>query len=880
MEYYNITALNNELTKLENTKNNIKNSLMNKGQNIADDRPFSNYVQNIDALGTVHQFNTKAEMDTTTNLPKGTLGIVYSDYKYSEVDTVFTDSIYLPKKLSYTYNEISNLGNNYILGELEVDENTLYARASVYDDGSETSITVSINGTMYNYVWENNVWTRLDADKGYIQISISNNLVYRTCTVYATQLFQLHDGFNLGGIYNYRNGWNAVNTQFTALAGDIWENTAYVNGGIVIGTLQVTENLTRENINKKLNVWNKFTNLSTISNDISFLFDNSTQRLLPHIVANNVINMAGIYNNCINLIDIDLSGINTINTVNMSNLFANCSNLNYLYLNDLYTNSVISMNNLFSNCTNLNAIYCSNWNTVNVKYTDNMFRNCENIYEIDLVNFVVTNLDHSANMFCNCTNLYDIKLTNWNLIQIRNIDNMFNNCNYLYNSCIYNIVNILPNAMQLENRDIVSVGIDVNRYNGEESLILINKSYVNVPSPYNLFYNIGYVDSTYTVQYTEVNKTANYDINGDILNNVLIDIAGLGYNNIMIDDNRNKCATLQNLPSGIFNKANFVEVNLSKLNLCKISNFYSIFGSAPNLAIVNFGNYNLYNVVNLCGAFRGCRNLTSIRPNLNWNTSNCVDMDLLFANCNKYQYFSSVSSWDVSNVKSMRTMFWNCSRSSSFGVGNWDVSNVTSMYGMFHNCNYVTSFSVSNWNTINVKDFSLMFSGCTRISQLNNIYNWDMSNAVNIDCMFAGCTGLVNLDLSNWNVCNVVTMSNLSASDNLYMLRGLFGNCYSLSNLRVDTWDTSNFSMIDGIFYNCTNLSNINIANWNTANVKTMRSTFYNCKKLETLDIANWDTSNVTNLGGIFQECSNLKSVDISNWNVAKVNYIGYMFSG
>ena len=50
MEYYNIIALNNELTKLENTKNNIKNSFINRGQNITNDR-YQNRWAELNAVG-------------------------------------------------------------------------------------------------------------------------------------------------------------------------------------------------------------------------------------------------------------------------------------------------------------------------------------------------------------------------------------------------------------------------------------------------------------------------------------------------------------------------------------------------------------------------------------------------------------------------------------------------------------------------------------------------------------------------------------------------------------------------------------------------------------------------------------------------------------
>lgn len=69
----------------------------------------------------------------------------------------------------------------------------------------------------------------------------------------------------------------------------------------------------------------------------------------------------------------------------------------------------------------------------------------------------------------------------------------FHGCNNLSDASIANIVNMLPNASQLTNQYISSIGLNLARFDDDQLRILNNKGYIDaIPKPVGLTYNITY----------------------------------------------------------------------------------------------------------------------------------------------------------------------------------------------------------------------------------------------------------------------------------------------------------------------------------------------------------------------------------------------------
>ena len=122
--------------------------------------------------------------------------------------------------------------------------------------------------------------------------------------------------------------------------------------------------------------------------------------------------MAGLFENCSNLLDIDVSSFNTSNNADMSYMFTGCSNLTKLDLTNFDTSKVGKMGGMFMGCKNLRVLDLSNFDTSNVWMmceewqTNGMFQDCENLSTIYVGNGWNTNKVYFSNdMFLNCTSL-------------------------------------------------------------------------------------------------------------------------------------------------------------------------------------------------------------------------------------------------------------------------------------------------------------------------------------------------------------------------------------------------------------------------------------------------------------------------------------------
>ena len=103
----------------------------------------------------------------------------------------------------------------------------------------------------------------------------------------------------------------------------------------------------------------------------------------------------------------EIKGINKFNTnkvINMEGMFQECNNLINLELN-FDTSNVTNMACMFNECHVLKEIKGINkFNTNKVIYMRRMFQQCNNLINLDL-NFDTSNIIDMENMFFNCNNM-------------------------------------------------------------------------------------------------------------------------------------------------------------------------------------------------------------------------------------------------------------------------------------------------------------------------------------------------------------------------------------------------------------------------------------------------------------------------------------------
>lgn len=215
------------------------------------------------------------------------------------------------------------------------------------------------------------------------------------------------------------------------------------------------------------------------------------------------------------------------------------------------------------------------------------------------------------------------------------------------------------------------------------------------------------------------------------------------------------------------------------------------------------------------------------------------------------------------------SMFYYFQATTISGLDILDTSNVTNMTEMFGYCQKLTSLDVSSWNTSNVIDMFGIFEACYKLTSVGDLSNWNTSKATNMDLMFYYCPVLTNLNVSNFNTSNVLSMTQMFEGS-------------TLDYLDVSNWNTSKVTNMSWMFKNCSNLATLDLSNWNTSKVTKMQEMFSGSAVLTKIYASDlWSTTNVTSSTNMFKDCSKLSgaiSYDSGKTDATYANYTtGYL---
>lgn len=129
-----------------------------------------------------------------------------------------------------------------------------------------------------------------------------------------------------------------------------------------------------------------------------------------------------VFANCRNLIDLDVSGLDSSNATNMTCMFYGCNNLEHIVgVENWDVSNVQSFNSMFYNCNNLQSLDLHNWYTPNViNFINNkerkeggfyyMFFMCKSLSYLDISNFINDNHATCMFMLAGCWNLGAVDL--------------------------------------------------------------------------------------------------------------------------------------------------------------------------------------------------------------------------------------------------------------------------------------------------------------------------------------------------------------------------------------------------------------------------------------------------------------------------------------
>ncbi len=162
--------------------------------------------------------------------------------------------------------------------------------------------------------------------------------------------------------------------------------------------------------------------------DSSYIFSGFTSlesiEGLEYIDTSNVTNMFAMFENCNNLVSLDLQHFNTSNVTNMGYMFSECTSLTNLDISNFNTSKVVNMMFLFYNCYSLDSINLQNFDTSNVINMSSMFEGCESLLFLDISNFNTSNVTNMSRLF---TSLYinDLDVSSFDTSKVTDMHSMF-----------------------------------------------------------------------------------------------------------------------------------------------------------------------------------------------------------------------------------------------------------------------------------------------------------------------------------------------------------------------------------------------------------------------------------------------------------------------
>ena len=157
---------------------------------------------------------------------------------------------------------------------------------------------------------------------------------------------------------------------------------------------------------------------------------------ISNLDTSRVTTMENMFNNCENLIKIDFGNINTSLVTNMKYMFRECYSLTFINTTKFNTSRVETMEDMFSLCRKLKAVDVSSFDTSNVKTMLGMFNDCNELMYADLSNFKTNSLTSIQCLFCHAKELIYVNLGNFSLDF--HDEDPFNNTPFKLKICIQN----------------------------------------------------------------------------------------------------------------------------------------------------------------------------------------------------------------------------------------------------------------------------------------------------------------------------------------------------------------------------------------------------------------------------------------------------------
>ncbi|WP_457952180.1 bacterial Ig-like domain-containing protein [Lactiplantibacillus pentosus] len=601
--------------------------------------------------------------------------------------------------------------------------------------------------------------------------------------------------------------------------------------------------------------------LAEAYSDTSYMFNNSgfssiamaTSASDASKLTSQVTSMAYMFNNCTQLMSLDLSKFDTHNVTDMSHMFNGDENLGKLVISTYSpnnpdqtfdTSNVTNMSHMFTRCDALGNLDVSGFITSKVTNMSHMFEYCY-ATTLDVANFDTSQVTDMQAMFNNAVHVKTLDLSNFDTHLITNMDNMFTNCESLTSL-------ILPTHF-----------VDQQ-----------------VTSMKQMFTNCATLTSIDLVDDFDTRNVTNMDqLFSGCQKLTSLDVSQLDTSHITnMADFFNDCESLTNIEG------------LTHLNTASVTTMANMFSNCRSLTALDLSNFETSRVTTMANMFNNCASLPALDVS-SLDTSQVVNMANMFAGC------AALSALDTTplkttNVTNMSGMFKGDRALVSLDISKLGTGQVTTMSHMFEDVfadQKVQSFTgLEKLDTSNVTDMSYMFAGFfLPVAMSLNLVNFDTRKVLNMQGMFKGYVNFKDNYLGYLQTGNVTDMS--------YMLSGLVNHTQFTWSNNLDTHSVTTMAYMfsdspdmetfvwkqqlgmdqvtdmQGMFANDIALAHVDFEQFDTSQVTDMTAMFSGDTRLATLDLTSFDTSNVESMYKMFYLDSALKNLNLSSFSGEKL---------
>ena len=146
-----------------------------------------------------------------------------------------------------------------------------------------------------------------------------------------------------------------------------------------------------------------------------------------------VTDMSHMFYSCESLTSLDLSGFDTRQVTDMGFMFSYCGGLTSLNVSSFNTSQVTNMANMFDGCSSLTSLDVSGFDTRQVTIMTAMFYECSSLTSLDISGFNTSQVTKMVEMFWNCRGLTSLNVSGFDTSHVTNMEGMFYGCSGLTN---------------------------------------------------------------------------------------------------------------------------------------------------------------------------------------------------------------------------------------------------------------------------------------------------------------------------------------------------------------------------------------------------------------------------------------------------------------